>query len=313
MRALSYEQTVPRKLAHRRALGEVFVTDSLELGEGEFQLAIQLPRAHSLWSDHGGDYHDPLSTVEAARQAAFVVVHRHLGVAVGLPFTLQRFSFTVLDIEAYRDDRRSPLEGALRLALVQHRGGTEGAGSMSFEGQLGVAGVPALSLEGEIVFIAGEDYRALRAFQRRRRGLDERVCCPTPDPASPQLVGRSNAHNVVIGQPARTAGELRFAVIVDQSHPSFFDHELDHVPGPLLGEAFRQAAIVTACEAGSLRSPLCSVLACEASFATFGELDAELWVEARMCEPAGIGRAELTVCLIQFGARIAQGTITLAE
>ena len=60
---LSFEQTVPCRLAHRRCLGEVFVADTATAGPGEYLAAIQIPRAHTLWSDRVADYHDPLAAV----------------------------------------------------------------------------------------------------------------------------------------------------------------------------------------------------------------------------------------------------------
>src|SRR2546421_5590373 len=107
---LAFEQTVPRTLAHRRALGEVFVADSAQVGDDEFLLALQVPRAHSLWFDRLVPYHDPFAMAEACRQGAFVVVHRYLRVPHGLPFSLQRVEFRVPDLESYRDGGETPLE-----------------------------------------------------------------------------------------------------------------------------------------------------------------------------------------------------------
>src|SRR5687768_5464612 len=114
-RELSFEQTVPRALVHRAALGEVYVADSLQSGDGEFVLAIQIPRAHCVWFDRRVPYHDPLSTAEAARQGVYVVVHRHIGVPPGLTFSLRRLELRVEDLEGYRDQGTSPLQGLLTL------------------------------------------------------------------------------------------------------------------------------------------------------------------------------------------------------
>ncbi|MEK8174747.1 hypothetical protein NKH77_53975 [Streptomyces sp. M19] len=55
---LGFERTVPRDIAHRRQIGEVFVADSARTGEDECCLSFQIPRAHSLWSDQW----DPTTT-----------------------------------------------------------------------------------------------------------------------------------------------------------------------------------------------------------------------------------------------------------
>jgi hypothetical protein len=52
---------------------------------------------------------------------------------------------------------------------------------------------------------------------------------------------------------------------VDETHPSFYDHPLDHLPGPLLAEAMRQGALVTAARA----VPTCDRFAMVRAYAEF--------------------------------------------
>jgi hypothetical protein len=110
-------------------------------------------------------------------------------------------------------------------------------------------------MRGDLVFLAPEDYAALRAYHRRRNPSES-----APPPAGgPALAaaasGRLDQRNSVLGEPAAdgSAGAAtRYPVIIDRQHPSFFDHGYDHAPGPLLVEAYRQAAIVTAHRTGAL-------------------------------------------------------------
>ena len=67
-----------------------------------------------------------------------------------------------------------------------------------------------------------------------------------------------------------TRGQCR--LLVDQSHPFFFDHPLDHVPGLLLLEAAVQAAQDRA------EFP-CFVGAVRAKFHKYAYFDAPIWVE----------------------------------
>jgi hypothetical protein len=308
--SLRFDQTVPRQLAHRRALGEVFVADSAQVADDAYVLALQVPRAHSLWFDRRSDYHDPLSLVEATRQASFVIVHRHLGVPVGLPFTLQSVCFRTDDLGCFVDSRRAPLEGVLSLRVVQRREAGSLQGSLRLAGSVEVGGAQAMTMEGEIVFMSSADYEALRAYQRRRKPLGG-----DPSPAvqglAPADVGRADPRNVVVGEPAQTAGGLSFPLVVDRTHPSFFDHDFDHVPGPLLGEAFRQAAIVTAYRAGELAVPEAIVTACEAAFSDFAELDAPVQITVSPRRGQATRRLELDVEVRQLDRRIAEASITL--
>ena len=303
---LSFENTVPRAFAHRVAVGEVFVTDSAAVDD-RVVLALQLPRAHSVWNDRLAPYHDPLSTLEAARQAVFVALHRHLGVAVGLPFSLQRCAVRIASLAPYADDRRTPLQGVLTMHLDDDRRGDE-LGTIGVRGELEIAGALALALDGTVVFMPRDDYLALRRYQRSRTPQGEVVTAPRRVDAA--AVGRRDERNVVIGagtlDPARGCG--RFPLVIDQDHPSFFDHTYDHVPGPLILEAFRQAAIFTACVSGALTTPVVACTGAEAAFTAFGELDAPLEVTATL--ESG---ASARVTLEQFGRVITTGRIDLSE
>jgi hypothetical protein len=312
-RELSFEQTVPRGLVHRAALGEVYVADSLQVGEAEFVLAVQVPRAHCVWFDRRVAYHDPLSTAEAARQGVYVVVHRHVGVPPGLTFSLQRLELRVADLDAYRDGGSSPLQGLLTLRLVSQTKHSS-LGSMSFEGDLSVDGAVAMTLRGDLVFLSPDDYAALRAYQRRRNP-PETGLPPAGGPALDAAAsGRLDRRNSVLGEPAAdgaTDGETRYPLIVDQHHPSFFDHGYDHVPGPLIVEAYRQAAIVTAHRSGALPSPVVAITGCEAAFTDFAELDSRIECVAAIDERFDDGRVGVKVGLRQFGKDVSTGHVEL--
>jgi A-factor biosynthesis hotdog domain len=312
--ALSFEQTVPRAIAHRRAVGEVFVTDSEQTGPEQFLLAWQIPRAHSLWGDRTVPFHDPFSIAEAARQGCFVVVHRHLDIPLDLPFTLRRFTFQAAeDLRVYRDDEHSPLQGLLRYRITRRESHGGELGSMTLEGDLEIGGAPAMAMSGDVVFLSRGDYEALRAFQRSRKPLAG-LSAPRPaDPVDPALVGRRDVRNIVVGAPrpaGKPGGPTRYPLIVDRSHPSYFDHDYDHVPGPFIVEGFRQTALLAARDAGLPVPPAAAMTGLETTFADFGEFEAPLHYEAAPAAGPG-GRAVVRVGLHQFGAQLAEAAIEL--
>jgi hypothetical protein len=304
---LGYEQTVPRWLCHRHALGEVFISDSARVDATTFAVAAQIPRAHSLWGDHRLPFHDAFATAEAARQGTFVVLHRHLEVPVGLPFSLRRFWFQVADLQAYRDDRRTPLQGRLVYRLAGARTLGDELGDLTFEGELLVDGVVALRYGGDVVFMPREDYQALRAYQRDRLQLEPGRSLPPPLPA--EAVGRADRRNVVLGAlPADAGGQ--FELLPDLSHPAFFDHAYDHVPGPFIVEGFRQAAVVVAHRTGALGSAEVAATGLDVTFQAFAEFDGELRCTASVIGPDG---RDLLVGarLEQFGRVLAEARIRL--
>jgi A-factor biosynthesis hotdog domain len=310
---LSFAQTAPRDLAHRRAISEVFVTDSAPVAEDEFVAALQVPRAHGLWNDRRHSFHDPLLAVEACRQATFVGIHRYLGVPIGTPGSLQRVEFCVGDLDAYRDDRANPLEAIvhIRVSDRQERGGE--LVETRFDGELTIGDRVAMSMGGTILFIPAEDYAILRAHQRARKPL---LAAPPPPPPGldPALVGRYDPRNVAIGDVAPgalTSGEQRFPVLVDPYNPSFFDHAQDHLPGPLIVEVYRQAAIRAATRAGALAAPLAVVTRCQATFTDFAEYEGPTECVAVLGPATAQHRIPVSVRLCQFGAQLAEAEIEL--
>lgn len=302
---LSFEQLVPRSLAHRRAMSEVFVADTAQAGD-EFLSAIQLPRAHSLWFDRLSPYHDPLSVVEAIRQTMLVIGQRYLRMPADTPATLQHMSFEVEDLSAFLDDEREPLEGIVRIRSDKTQDPADFGlfRDVSFEATVTVSGAQALTLHGSGVILPREAYDEFRELQQAQRDGAESAAPLAP--VEPALVGRRDPRNVVI---ARQGTDL--TLLVDRRHPSFFDHPYDHVPGPLLLEGFRQAAQVAAVDAGALDSPVAAVTSAELSFSGFVELGGVITCHTTVRDAGEYGDVEIDVGIEQFGQRLAEGRIGL--
>ncbi|UNZ19547.1 AfsA-related hotdog domain-containing protein [Streptomyces sp. 891-h] len=310
--SLGFEQTVPRALAHRSQIGEVFVADSAQTSEDDHYLSFQIPRAHSLWSDAPRGHHDPFASAEAARQAIFVMLHRHLGVPVQLPFSLQRITLHVEDPEAYAREGNRPLQGFLHYRVTgRERRGADVVG-MRLAGSMEIGGRPALSLTAQLAFMSQGDYDVFRSYQRARKPLATARLTPST-PLPPAAVGRGDPRNVVIGAAgdgtAPTAD--RYLLVADRTHPAFFDHEYDHVPGPLMVEGMRQAAVAAAGRAGALRAPSALLTGCEADFLDFAEFEADLAYETEVGAPGADGRLSVEVAVRQFGNRVVAGRIEL--
>ncbi len=311
---VGFEQGVPRGLAHQRALAEVLVTDSVQIGVDEFLLGTQLPRSHITWSDRAVPFHDPLVTVEAARQAGFVLAHRYYGVPADFAFISQQITFEVLDVDAYRDDEQGPPEALLRIRLADKQERDGALFSMSFEGELTINGAVAKTMSGTMLFLAPGDFAGLREHLRSQKPLDRVRRVSPPQPVSPEVVGRRLPRNVVIGESVSqpgSDGRSRLELIVDQHHPCFFDHPQDHVPGPLILEAYRQAAVLTAVRAGALSSPAAVLSGCALQFSEFAELDAIVECTAAVIDGGGHGCATVGVALHQFGKQLGEARLEL--
>jgi A-factor biosynthesis hotdog domain len=311
---LSFQNGVPRELVHRRGVVEVLITDSLQVNENEFLLGAQLPRAHSTWSDCEAPYYDSLAAIEAGRQAGVVVAHRYYGVPLGSTFIARGVSFAVTAPEALRNQERAPLEGVLhvRLADRQERDGTLMAAT--FEGELIVDGAATATMTAGVMFLQGAEYAEMRAYLRSQKPLTGERAMVRMRPVQPALVGRRDDKNVVIAdvtEPATDQTCRRYVVIADTAHPCFFDHPQDHLPGPLLLEACRQAAVATAARDADSREITGQILGCQIDFAEFAELEGSVECVATVSKTATDGSVDVTVQIDQFGKQIGRGTVTL--
>jgi len=317
VRDLRFDATVPRALVHRAAVAEVFLTDSAQVADDRFLVAAQLPRMHSFFNDSLAGHHDLLLLIEIARQAGVLIAHRHLGVADDRAFVFQDADVAVIDPAGLRSAGDEPSRLLVEIVLGQRQ--TRGDVPFRFAVDLEVTidGRPLARGSGALLFISRSIYRSFRGRMRRRKGLGASGA-PAPRAAAlpSAAVGRRDERNVVIGAPAGdpvTEEGMVCEVIVDQGHPCLFDHPLDHLPGMLMLEAFRQTAFVAAREACGLQPASTVATRCRGSFAEFGELELTTRCHARIAQaPHGSDAAptvpvELT--LLQDDHVLGQGLV----
>lgn len=307
---LSFDQTVSRSLVHVRAISEIFITDSEQVGADEFLLATQLPRAHVQWSDRLTGHHDPLMTVEIGRQAAFLVAHKYYDVPTSSPCLLHRVDLTIDDLDAFADDGVAPPEGMIRV-VVQDKQERDGVlVALGFTGELRLGESAAVTMNGDMAVFKRPDYKVLRAQTRARKDLDADPPPARDERMAPALLGRRDERNVVIQQSPASSGEHRYALVVDESHPGFFDHPHDHVTGSLMLEIYRQSAIATAHRLGLLAEPMAAVTGCQLRFTGLGELDARAECVATV-QPGQHGRLVADLRLWQLDTQIAEARLEL--
>jgi hypothetical protein len=278
----------------------VFVTDHARVGADEFAIAVRVARDHPLWSDQRARWHDPLAMIEAFRQAFVVVRHEYLGVPRGTPSAVQQVTLAVPELHAFRADKTTPLQGVIKVRV------TRTDGTFDIAGDFIVGSARAMTLSFGSILFPRESYDEIRDYQRSRRAVD---AGGTPDvkPIDPELVGRRDRNNVVIGPAVRPN---RFPLMVDRSHPSFFDRDYDHIPASLLIEAMRQSALHSAAEAG-LRTGEAALTRAELDFGIFVEIDVP--AECVVSVTGRPGMVTASVGIDQAGVRVASGTLELTE
>ncbi|MFJ3621447.1 ScbA/BarX family gamma-butyrolactone biosynthesis protein [Streptomyces iakyrus] len=298
---LSYSATVSRKLVHRAAVCEVFLTDTKRESNERFLVAAQLPRVHSYYTDHLATpaAYDPLLLLEVFRQTSILVAHEHLGAPTDNKFSFNDGDLAVLDPAALLigDTPGHALLVVEVEAEKRRRGDLVG---VTLRMGLALDGRDAASMTMTIQWMPPKVWTDVRERGRAVLGLDSEPA-RVPQAARrllPASVGRYSPHNVVLSESAVIGRELVAKVLVDQSHPALFDHPLDHIPGALLFEAYRQTALHAAHELLGLSPHRLTVMRCVAAFTRFGEFEMPTICRAELVEdpdrPGVTFRMEIT-------------------
>ncbi|MER5861928.1 ScbA/BarX family gamma-butyrolactone biosynthesis protein [Kitasatospora sp. NPDC002040] len=291
--ALDYTRTIDRLLVHRDALGEVFLTDLVEIDQGHYLAGAQLPRSHAYYGDHllRPESYDPLLILEACRQAGLAGAHRIYGVSAD-----NKFILTHLSLDIPRPERLAIGSGPAQLAMdVAIASRKEREGRVT-----GLDYVFTLSLDGTAVgtatlglrFKTPNGYLTLRLNNRNGMALPSSAAYPqsTPGtPVPPHLVGRASTDNVLLVEPAVTRDGSSALLRVPARHASLFDHPQDHLPGMVIAEGARQLALFAALELHGMSTAKTAVTGVDVRFTRFGELEDEtvLTAEAGARTPLG--------------------------
>jgi hypothetical protein len=248
---LRTDSTVPASMVHKRMLDQVFITDWMRgPGDDLATVAAQLPLAHALFGDTAAPYHDLVLMAETIRQAGLVVAAEILELPEDRrQFILREMRVELAPLEANRKGRdtcemliTTDNQSTVKLG----RGGKLAGGLMRV--RCSIAGQDSGFCEVVGAWVSDEMYESLR---RGKVDADSAAGVPSPIPYAEveRATGKVNPRNCVI-TPVQAGAEPRTwqgSVIIDRDDPTFFDHPLDHVPGLLLIEAMKQAAVAALC------------------------------------------------------------------
>jgi len=257
-----------RTLVHKRFPENVLLTGIRACAADHFMCTGRLPAAHSLFNDTGRTpRQDILFYTEVGRQASLAVTHAFLNVGLDEVFIFERSeaslteaiwrlpsSADTVDIEiTIRDAVRR--KGAVSRVIADH--------SMTVGGEHVFRGTGQWTVQSPAI------------FKRVRRGSTEAIA-----PASPPAGAPPASNRVIMPLSASGPGVLSTSLVVDTTHPFFFDHACDHVPGMLLLEGFAQVALGACASSGAVPGEM-AVMAYEADFSQFVECNLPALLKAR--------------------------------
>jgi hypothetical protein len=291
----NHSQTIARELVHKRSIAEVLITSvaATPVTPATWICHAQLPRRHSFHTDvtgQQGAYHDPLLVLEAFRQACIAASHAAYGVPLDARYTVRYYELSILDLATLKcGPQVLDLEFDIAVRNEFRRGGRGVQGPVHGLDVAAIVtheGTKVMELSGAFGWMSPAKWEAFRGGASWDAG-------PQVSPADPQIVGRTRPENVVIGEPVPVGGSaLSARIVVDVSHPTIFDHPLDHLPGGLIIEACRQLSLaVMGSRSATIMGP--AWLRCD--FHSFAELDTTNTVTvAPSAEDALTFRSEVT-------------------
>jgi hypothetical protein len=274
----NFRQTVDRALIHREALCEVFLTDVVRVSETDFVAAAQLPRSHAYYGDHIQRVvrYDPVLLLEVSRQTGLAIAHQFCGVPFGHKFILTRLDIRIDQLSTIVvNSRPGQLVATARIVDQRTRDGMVTGIELHVElaelvtGRIGSAHVG-------LRFRSSDAYRELRTRHRGGATLPSTATYRPGHralPAIPATVGRRDPRNVIVSQPTPVDGVIVADLLLPTTHPSLFDHPQDHIPGMVLIEAARQAAIAGVADRHGFDPARIQVRAFTSEFTKFAELE----------------------------------------
>ncbi|MFJ1751571.1 ScbA/BarX family gamma-butyrolactone biosynthesis protein [Kitasatospora sp. NPDC088134] len=303
--------TVPAAFVHKSRADEVLLADSRRQAADRFLLGLRWPADHSLYRPAADGSADLVLAVETLRQAGIFLSHQYYGVPLGHQFLLSGFEVEITHPDGLPS---GPTAAGLRLEAEVTTTPAKSRFAARIDAVLRDA--DRVYGRGAISWTAVDParYEALR--RRSRPAAPVAPGAPRPAALPAPVVGRSAAEDVVLAWADPSHGGA-WALRIDQRHPVYFDHPLDHVPGMLLFEALRQAGHAAGWPA---RGPIgvgLTLVGATAEFPAFCELgpapvllDVAAIGLGSPCALTGGARAgqEVVVTVRQNGTRVAAAT-----
>ncbi|MPY29920.1 gamma-butyrolactone biosynthesis protein [Streptomyces adustus] len=307
VRALEFVRSVDRRLLHRRALSEVFLTDTVAVDGQRFLAGAQLPSSHAYFTDHvGHTVVDPILLLECARQAETCGAHTHLGVDGDTKFVLQSWSMRLPGLFAAHSG--DPAELTVEVTTDRPADATTPARSVTYGMRFLLSGEEAGEARMTVGYLSSGTYSFVRSKRRGSPPVSSDDVTTLPATVAPADLGRVNPVNALLVDPVRDGEGISAGVRIPNDNPSMFDHAQDHLPGMVLTEAARQAALLAGARLLGRPAHETTLVGFDLGFAKFAELDAPTTVDV---VPEGENGAIRTfrTTFRQNGDEVASGTV----
>ena len=312
---LSTERTMPRRLVHRTAVADVFLTDFVSRGAKAFDASAQLPRAHHHYRDHTGPDadHDPLAVFEAVHQMLLCAMHLHYDAPLDSRMVTVNAALEITDPLPLGTPDTVDLDLRASVQLSTEDPGLPTRAVHRVE--VRVAGRPVGSITLDAELHPQDAYRRMRTAHRTTARPPSAALAARPpgQPVAPGLVARGSAANVLL-EGARVESDGVLARLrTPTGHGALSDAAHDHVPAAVLMEAARQVSLLTVGAHRGLAPDAVRLSGLTAEYLRLTELDSTVTVLARLLpDSRGTDALAVDVVFEQDGSAVARLRVHLA-
>jgi len=266
---------VDREWVHKRIDENVFIGEPVRIGVEDFSTESFFPTDHEFYNDCLSGLSASGYLIEVARQVNLAISHRYYEVPLSAGFLVTSIDWRFSDDAPFVVSDLSSFTLLTHVAHVTQRKGV-------------VCKVETRSrfLQGEREFLSGGAAFLISSRNLTSDGANVNLELRSAGrpAAAPKDAQVSDPRNVLIEAPDdadRKAG--RIAMLVDPSHAFFFEHDNGHVPGMMLLEAGKQAAVCAASGAFPVVAGMYGDLeAGEIRFGRFADLQRTGWMKCRL-------------------------------
>lgn len=256
---------IAREWVHKRFDANVFIGEP-SASDGAFDVKSFFPIDHEFYSDSLAGLSASGYLIEVARQANLALCHRYFEVPLESAFLVTSIDWRFEQAAPFVVPELTPFDVKTSVSDVGRRRGAVSrvVTRSEFRGSQGV-----FLTGGATFLISGSAV-----------GAPSTSDAPPPSatplrPLAPADAQVSSAGAALLGE----ADGARIPLLVDPEHPYFFEHPNVHVPGMMLLEAGKQAAVYAAQRAFSvLRGTYGDLHSGEIRFGRFADLSAPVWM-----------------------------------
>jgi 2-oxo-3-(phosphooxy)propyl 3-oxoalkanoate synthase len=286
------EESVIRALVHKRCAENVLLTDIRACGHDHFVCAGQMPTVHPFFTAGSRTpREDILFYTELGRQASLAVTHAFLNVSLEDVFIFEKSEAAVTEAIW-----RSPLQShsdsvAIEIKVKEILRRKNVVSRIVADHFMFLDDAPIFHGTGTWTIQSAALFKRLR---RTSLGGSSPDAAETPTPvAAYTSLSQPTPINMVISAPEflEDRNAVVASLIVDRTHPYFFDHPCDHVPGMLLLEGCAQLALAALAQSGVGRAARAAITGYAIDFAQFVECSLPTTLTARWSPADPAGRA----------------------